>query len=211
MACALFRVVLQELLHWLLEVEVIVIIIDIVLIDIVFLLAFAPSNVHGRNGLCNARMGMAGNMNVSMVVVLDHRLLMHGVVLVRSAADDNLMLDRPMQGINDLLGLVLISVRIGFTLRIALLSLSLLLLLGACLFVVFRLSFDDELFTCPMNWSHDFHCDSRIVMLHMELGEQLFEARIGRIFAAGSLHGQIPGLAGAEKRCSMDLWVEQTS
>ena len=129
----------QELLHWLLEVEVIVVIIDIVLINIVFFLAFASSNMHGRDGLCNARVGMAGNMNVSMVVVLDHRLLMHGVVLVRSAANDNFMLDRPMQGINDLFGLVLISVRIGFTLRIALLSLSLLLLLGAWLFVVFRL------------------------------------------------------------------------
>ena len=211
MACALFRVVLQELLHWLLEVEVIVIIIDIVLIDIVFLLAFATSDMHGRNGLCDARMGMAGNMNVSMVVVLDHRLLMHGVVLVRSATDDNFMLDRPMQGINDLLGLVLISVRIGFTLRIALLRLGLLLLLGAFLFLDFRLCNHSDLFTCPMNRSHDFHCNSRIVMLNMELGEQLFEAWIGRIFAASSLHGQIPGLAGAEKRRSVDLWVEQTA
>ena len=169
MACALFRVVLQELLHWLLEVEVIVIIIDIVLIDIVFLLAFATSDMHGRNGLCDARMGMAGNMNVSMVVVLDHRLLMHCVVLDRSAANDNLMLNRPMQGIHDLLGLVLIGVRIGFTLRIALLRLGLLLLLGAFLFVDFRLCNHSDLFTCPMNRSHDFHCNSRIVMLHMEL------------------------------------------
>lgn len=178
MACSLFRVVLQELLHWLLEVEVIVIIIDIVIIKIVFLLAFAPSDMHGRNRLSEARMGMAGNMNVSMVVVLDHRLLVHGVVLVRSAANDNLMLNRPMQGINDLFCLVLIRVRICFTLRIALLSLGLLLLLGACLFVVFRLCLDSELFTCLLNRSHDFHCDTWIVMLHMELGEQLFEARI---------------------------------
>lgn len=180
MARSLFRVVLQKLLHWLLEVEVIVIIIDIIIIKIVFLLAFAPSDMHGRNRLSDARMGMAGNMNVSMVVVLDHRLLVHGVVLDRSSTNDNVMLNRPVQGINDLLGLVLIRVRIGFTLRIALLSLGLglLLLLGACLFVVFRLCHNSELFTCLVNWSHDFHCNTWIVMLHMELGEQLFEARI---------------------------------
>ena len=104
MPCALFRVVLKHLLNWALEVEVIIIIVNVVIVEIVLLLAHFTSNVHGWDWLMgDARMGMGGNVDVSVVVVLDHRLLVLRVVQQRLAMNDNVMLQRSMQRINDLL------------------------------------------------------------------------------------------------------------